>query len=174
MAINNLNEQIEQTDSTQNTPFEALAKEREQAEQLKKQTIYAGVFVDDEELYNLAPPKLEKRVNNPHITTKFRPDAVNLLLNSLGSQVKITVVGYGNDGKNEGLLVKAESDDPMVQEALNKIDTPHITLSCSADGKPKDTANLEFLPIDSPFDIEGKYGLFLNGGNVITDKLEHE
>lgn len=141
--------------------FEALAGDRDLAERVKNETFYAGLFVDREELYKNAPAHLKNTIENPHVTTKFAPNEMDLHLDELGTKAKIFAIGYGNNGKNEGLLVKVEAEDPVIQKAIDNVETPHITLSYSDDSHPKYTSDLEFTPIEQPFELTGEYCLYL-------------
>ncbi len=151
--------------------FNSLSNEEKKLEYLKTEVTFSGLFVDREGLYGTIEPKLEKSIEHPHVTVNFKPEIEQLHLDQLGSSVTITAIGYGNDGKNEGLLVRIESDDPVVQSACDEIEVPHITLSISRGAHAKDTANLTFAPLDTPFELTGKYGLFRQG-EVIEDKTE--
>ena len=90
---------------------------------------------------------------------------------------KFNVIGYGNDGKNEGLLVELVSVEiPDINDIFcdvhemyllaKSIPVPHITLSVSKDGKPVDTGKLNFdQPIPDEFKdqiIIGTFGGFIN------------
>ena len=94
-------------------------------------------------------------------------------LEQLGTGARIIAEGYGNDGKNEGLLVRIEADDPVIQEACDKLKVPHITLSVSEGAKPQDTDKLDFKPLDKPFEIKGEYGLF-SQGDIIDKESDAE
>lgn len=158
--------------------YNTLTQDRQLAERAKEEVFYAGIFVDREELYSKFPPHLEKTVENPHITTNFAPDETQLHLEELGEEVKITIIGYGNDGKNEGLLVKLESSNPVIQKAIDDIKVPHITLSCSKDSHPMYTSQLVFTPLESPIDLTpGTYSVHLKDGKdgvsgPVVDNLE--
>ena len=58
-----------------------------------------------------------------------------------------------------------------MQEACDKLETPHITLSVSKDGRSENTAFLKFTPLEEPFEITGEYGLFRQG-EIVTDRNE--
>lgn len=149
--------------------FDNASDREKRAEMIRQQVLYEGLFVDKEELHQKIQPQLERPIEKPHVTTFFRPkEARQLNLDSLGSGARIMAVGYGNDGKNEGLLVRVEADDPAIQKACDALKTPHITLSVSRDGRPVNTAFLEFTPLEEPFEINGNYGFYIRG-NVITD-----
>ena len=123
--------------------------------------IYTGWFVNA----NLIHGTLEKKISTPHITLDFKP--TDLHLNSFGTKAIIKVIGYGNDGKNEGYLCQIEPEDKELAAQVSKIAVPHLTLSVSKNGKPVDTAKLEFQKIQ-PFSIIGTFGAFTPKG-VITE-----
>ena len=118
--------------------------------------IYEGFFVKED-----LPSKLAKNIEYKHITTEFKPAHPHEDL--YGITAKFAIIGYGNDDKNEGYLVKlvsCESDELV--ELFNSISVPHITLSTSTsiDGKPVNTKNLEFKPFDGDV-ITATFGGFL-------------
>ena len=161
--------------------FEELAKERDFAEKIKEEVFYAGAFVNRDELYGKTGSKLENTVEKPHVTTNFQPDETQLHLDALGSGVKMIAVGYGNNGRNEGLLVKVVAEDPEIQAALDKLEKPHITLSSSNDSHPMYTPEAlgtdedgnpvegyrEFLE-DEQFEIMGNYGLYMKKDDEVV------
>lgn len=109
--------------------------------------IYWGIFVE-----NLGG-ELEKVIPNQHITFGFRteyPEYVH------GQNVEVTIVGYGNDGKNEAFLVELPNS---IMDIYGGADRPHITLSVSESGKPVDSWKLDFQPVP-PRSIIGKFGYF--------------
>ena len=163
--------------------FDSLAKERNLAEYAKDQIIYSGLFVDPDNLYSHFPPSLSHKIRDPHVTTAYRPDIEKLLLDSLGSGATIRAVGYGNDGKNEGLLVEVLAEDPAIQKALEerfvpdkkgevKVVPTHITLSIADNAKAVDTKDLDFSPLDEPIDLTGTYEFFGKNGALISNKTE--
>ena len=78
----------------------------------------------------------------------------------------IEIVGYGNDGENEGYLCNVYSYDTFLAEQAKQIKIPHITISVSANGKPVNTAKIKFSPIPK-FHLIGIYGGFTSKGIVI-------
>ena len=66
---------------------------------------YIGCFVSPEELMEklsgIREDGLENTIKTPHVTFAYRPEAVDR--NLFGEKVGITIIGYGNDGTNEGL-----------------------------------------------------------------------
>ena len=151
--------------------FNKLSDEEKRLKVLERRVLYAGLFVNPEELYGTIPPTLERSIEHPHVTTSYKPGVGQFHLEQLGSGARVIAIGYGNNGKNEGLLVKVEADDPVIQEACDALETPHITLSVSRDGRPKDTAFLKFTPLEKPFEITGEYGLFCQG-DIVVDRDE--
>ena len=151
--------------------FEFMSPSMKQRELIRPKVLYSGLFVNPDELYSKIHPTLEKPIEAPHVTTAFKPNLSQLNLDQLGSTARILAIGYGNDGDNEGLLVKVETEDPAIQEACNALETPHITLSISSKGLAQNTANLEFRPIEEPFEITGQYGVYVQGAPVF--KLEN-
>ena len=148
--------------------FEFMSPSMQERELIRPKVLYSGLFVDPSELYGTVQPTLERPIKTPHVTTAFKPNLSQLNLEQLGSEARIFAIGYGNDGQNEGLLVRVEADDPAIQKACDSVKTPHITLSISKNGQAKDTANLEFAPIETPFEITGQYGLYSQGGPVFN------
>ena len=146
--------------------FEFMSQPAKEAELIRQRTVYAGLFLDPEDLYSKKQATLEKVVEHPHVTTAFKPNSDQLYLAQIGSNARIYAVGYGNDGENEGLLVKVEADSPEVQEACDALETPHITLSISKKGQAKNTAYLEFTPLEEPIELKGNYGLFAQGSVI--------
>ena len=128
--------------------------------------IYEGFFVA-----NTLLTSLEKNIWYKHITTEFRPKITHEYL--YGTEAIFEVTGYGNDGNNEGYSVKLiETDSEELKDIYNNIEVPHITLSVSANGKPVNTAKLNFNPINASsvrLIIRTTFGGF-NGKDVILDK----
>lgn len=119
---------------------------------MKKIIYYFGVFFDPEDLP--IKGKLKNVICNPHITFEFLPEQVPS--NLLGEKVTVTVIGYGNDGQNEGLTVKLPH---YVEDYYKNNATPHITLSIAEGAKAVNTKNLVFTEI-RPVTITGQFGIF--------------
>lgn len=116
--------------------------------------IYEAFFVQDD-----LKSKLNNDIQHKHITTEFRPSKTHEHL--YGQQAIFRVVGYGNDGINEGYsvnLVSCESDE--LRELYETISIPHITLSISPEGKAVNTKNLDFRSANE-FTVLTKFGGFL-------------
>lgn len=161
--------------------FDSLSKDRELAEYTKNQIIYAGLFINPEDLYDKFPPSLSHKIRDPHVTTAYHPGVEKLFLDSLDSGAAIRAIGYGNDGKNEGLLVEVLADDPAIQKTLIERTaqnsngelkpTPmHITLSIAEGAEAFSTRNLHFEPLSTPIELTGHYKLFRNDGALLSDK----
>lgn len=131
--------------------------------------IYVGCFVMFEDFQSaincIRKNPLENDITNPHITFAYKPKEVVLSL--FGEIIQITIVGYGNDGLNEGLKVQLRADNPAIQNMIDQIEVPHITIAVSSEGKPVNTKNLKFEDIN-PIRMEGKYGGYAKWGKVVV------
>lgn len=130
--------------------------------------IYVGCFVKFEDFQSaircIRKSPLENDIQDPHITFEYKPKEVVQSL--FGEKIRITIVGYGNDGLNEGLKVQLRADNPDVQKMIDQIEVPHITIAVSNEGKPVNTKDLTFEDIN-PKEIEGKYGGYAKWGKVV-------
>lgn len=122
-----------------------------------KDLIYWGIFLDDS---NSLKKTLEKKIIYPHVTYGFKTE---MPLYILGEPTTIEVVGYAIDNNNEGYSVRIPEDPYGMCRNLFylKRKVPHITTSVSAQGKPVDTKDLKFQPIE-PFVLTGRFGYFSN------------
>ena len=73
--------------------------------------IYHGIFFDQHDIENAvrkinSPYKksLSKEIKYPHITFGFKVPIKDYF--PIGEEATIKIVGYGNDGGNEGLLAE--------------------------------------------------------------------
>ena len=140
--------------------YNMMSDAEKMSEQMAIRTFYSGLFVDNNAVLANIQPQLKNVIPDMHVTTNFQPGGKEVRLDQVGTQAKITAIGYGNDGKNEGLLVKVEAEDPEIQAAIDVVPVPHITLSVADDAHPKDTDKLDFKPLEKPFEITGTYGIF--------------
>lgn len=131
---------------------------------------YIGCFIPFEELFEkikiLKGKRLFRIIQNPHITFVYEPDQVDESL--FGQNIKVKIIAYGNDGRNEGVKVELFSDNQEIKKMAARIETPHITLSVSENGKSVNTKYIDFKPID-PIKIFGKFGGYTENGLVVTD-----
>lgn len=98
--------------------------------------IYWGLF-----LKNDMTGSLTRDVKHQHVTFAFKPHCIPSHL--FGTQCNVTVIGYANDGENEGYLVEI----PNALKTFYENDAPpHITISISETGKPVNTGKLHFKP----------------------------
>ncbi len=135
----------------------------------KKKIIYWGVFFSPEEESALVREAakcgnaLTKDVPNKHITLAFKPESIPAWV-KWGTKVTVEIIGYGNNGRNEGFLVSFrpawESLSEIKDYVRNKVPAAHITLSLSEGAAAVDTAKLEYTLLDKPFVIEGTLGYF--------------
>jgi len=126
--------------------------------------IYCGFFIDKDELAQCFEPKLARAIEFPHVTTAFRPNGMELFEGMLGEEIHVRVSGYGNDGRNEGVSVILEDGSERARRVFEQIAMPHITISVAEDGKPVDTAKLNFEAVDNGAVLTAKYGWFCSDG----------
>ncbi len=122
-----------------------------------KDLIYWGIFLDNPDSLKKT---LEKKIVYPHITYGFKTE---MPLYILGESATIEVVGYAIDDNNEGYSVRIPDDPYGLSRNLFylKRKTPHVTTSVSSIGRPVDTRDLHFEPIE-PFTLTGRFGYFSN------------
>ena len=120
---------------------------------------YIGCFFATEDFYKKVKKyrknPLEQQIEIPHITFSYKPDKVEESL--FGTAVRVWITGYGNDGRNEGLKVKLECEDPVLQKMAEQIKIPHITLAVSKGEKAVNTSRLKFEPVE-PMELESFFG----------------
>lgn len=131
--------------------------------------LYVGCFVNPTDFHaairHIRKNPLENDIQAPHVTFAYRPKEVVSSL--FGKDIRITVTGYGNNGVNEGLKVRLEAEDPILQSMIGQIEVPHITIAVSSGGKPVNTRDLCFEEID-PIELNGQYGGYARWGEVIV------
>lgn len=132
---------------------------------------YIGFFVSQQEVLRCAllingEKRLSRVIEHPHITLAYMPVDANESL--FGQIAEITLVGYANDGMNEGFLVEVSSACSELDSMLKAVSVPHITVSVSEDSKAVETADLNFEPI-KPIKINGVFGGFTHNKNVVTE-----
>lgn len=132
---------------------------------------YTGLFFDAKELWQKISPyrrePLETTIDHPHVTFAYRPEEADRSF--FGTEILVTITGYGNNGRNEGVLVSLCSDVPELQSMIDEIEIPHITISVARDAEAVATRFLHFKAIPE-IQITGKYGGFTNERSVILQK----
>lgn len=119
--------------------------------------LYHGVFFDRNRLDELVDGNIPNRhglpreIRNPHVTFGFHSQPVEGFHDGMGVN-GFRIIGYGNDGVNEGLLVRIPKRMRRYYQGASQA---HITLSLAEGGQPKDTAKLDFTPLDKPFILDG-------------------
>lgn len=87
---------------------------------------------------------------------------------NLGRECDVRIVGYANDGRNEGLQAALDNElMPMYQGSAR----PHITVSYSDGARAVDTGSLQFEPVDDAgnrLTLRGRFGYF-TGDHVAFD-----
>lgn len=145
----------------------------------KQKPIYHGIFFDKDDIASykehlgIDTPFLPDVVENPHVTFGFRVEPVDgfdeLFASYTDSDGLVLIVGYGNDGGNEGFLVKIDSEIAAFYQGQiygrdgNGDIYAHITISYDrASGrKPVDTGSIDFDMLDGyPLNTFGDFGYF--------------
>ena len=130
---------------------------------------YEGIFFDkktQDYIISLDKNKLPVLNDEIHCTFKPKPTNEELFDELLGQEIEIELIGYGSDGKNSGFEVKIpekymkyyinyEEEDPT------KLKNPHSTTSISEDTKANLTKNLNFISLDSPIKVTGKFAYWI-------------
>lgn len=115
--------------------------------------IYTGIFI--EKLPNNIVPAFSNTPKLLHITDKFRPAKNELRHELLGKEVKIEILGIGNNNRNQALLTKDEI-----------LGYGHITVSWVDGSTPKESKMIkEWVKFQEPIVIYGTYGYF-NGKGI--------
>lgn len=118
--------------------------------------LWYGIFLNED-----MEGELANQIDHQHVTFGFKvtpPEGIDW-----NAEFPITLTGYGNDGINEGYSCEFPEELDFAYDASP---TPHVTVSVSDDGKPVDTRDLDFDPID-PIVVYGKFGYFRRGEFVI-------
>ena len=126
---------------------------------IKTETLYEGFFFElDEDEFMYSPwvnSKLENRIDTPHITVYYKPSQSHEIY--YGQKGRFEFYEYGCDDNNEGYKVRCVGDDDLVQHLLKNVDIPHVTVSVSSNGRPKDTKKLNFVACE-PYVYEAIFG----------------
>ena len=130
--------------------------------------IYTGIFLDNDDIYSHFPSKLSVQVGHPHVTLVYRGGVESAHEEFLGEMVKVRVVGYGNDGKNEGLFVALDNTIPYMGA-----DRPHITLSIAEGAKAVNTAFVSMTE-KRIGTLKGRVGYFMVDGTIMFNKEEQK
>lgn len=141
--------------------------------------IYHGIFFDKDEIaatkshIGIDMPSLPNIIERPHVTFGFRIKPVDgfdeLCVAYPNSDGLVLIIGYGNDGGNEGFLVQIDSEiaDFYQGQVAGRDEKgnvyAHITISYDkAKGrKPVDTGSIKFNRINGfPVTTFGRFGYF--------------
>lgn len=132
--------------------------------------LYVGLFLTEDQAQRIyshvGGHRLPKTVDSPHVTLAFEPTGAREEL--FGKLVPFEVIGYGNDGVNEGALVKLGDIDTELLSVASERPTHHITLSLARGGRAVDTGSLPFSPIE-PLCLEAPYGGCTRDGTVVLE-----
>ncbi len=125
---------------------------------------YIGCFFDLLELLQalrqLPGKRLARVIAYPHVTFSYQPQQVDERL--FGTPVQVTVTGYGCDGENEALQVRLCCREPALQQLIDAVGQPHITVSVSEGGQPVNSNRLQYTAV-APFALHGCFGGYVAG-----------
>ena len=134
------------------------------------QILYEGIFFDDKNsniIRSLDFNKLNRKINDLHITFKHAPSEDEIFNELLGKEFDIELIGYGNDGQNSGFQVRLTEE--LIEYYINtdneEIRTPHITTTLSNDAKANNTHKLSFKPFNKAIKIKGIFSLYIQDKN---------
>lgn len=105
-----------------------------------------------------------------HCTFKYNPTNEELFDNIVGREIEISIVGYGYDENNSGVLVSLPDEVKKYyinydEENPNILKAPHITISLAEGAHAVNTKNLKFLPLESPIKVTGTFGYCIKKDN---------
>lgn len=135
---------------------------------------YEGFFIKNE-----LKSKLFKDIEFKHVTTEYRPAVDHPEL--YGAVARFKIIGYGNNGQNEGVKVSLMSIDvsdlpdnrgkaAQLYDLFNAIEVPHITLSIAEGAKAVNTKDLDFSEKYNVDTVTGIFGGF-NGNRPILESI---
>lgn len=130
---------------------------------------YEGIFFDKETVefvHNLEEKRLIRVNDRIHCTFKYHPKDNEIFNEIVGEYFEVYLVGYGNDGKNSGFKVAIserlqEYYINYDEENCGKLKVPHITASLSNDASAVKTKNLNFIPLQKPVKLVGRFGYWI-------------
>lgn len=146
---------------------------------------YEGIFFDKEtaEFIHSLEGKRLARINDViHCTFKYHPKNIEIFNEIVGEYFEVSLVGYGNDGKNSGFKVAfperlQEYYINYDEENCDKLKVPHITASLGCDTSAVKTKNLNFILLQRPVRLVGRFALWIkeDGNEYLSfDKYNKE
>ena len=134
---------------------------------------YEGIFFEKEMIdliQSVETNKLDKINDEIHCTFKYHPSDNEIFNDIVGKYFEIYLIGYGNDGHNSGFEISIPNELQKYyinydEQNLNNLKTPHITTSLSNEASAANTKNLNFIPLDKPIKIIGKFGYWIKADN---------
>ena len=136
---------------------------------------FTGCFFDQEVVLELASRygdmRLSRIIACPHVTLDYKPGGMSEEL--LGEEVLLRIIGYGNDGKNEGFKVElCEASDELIR-LYNNVDVPHITISVADNSFAKYTSKIRFVTLSNPEYISGRFAVMMGELPDEYDKIAY-
>jgi len=75
-----------------------------------------------------------------------------------GDIIPVEIIGYANDGLNEGFLCTLPDEIDCLYHHEHV--PPHITISYDSESSPNRTGYMEFMKLDEPYTLLGRFGMF--------------
>lgn len=134
---------------------------------------YEGIFFEGDMVDLIHQLETEKLVivnDEIHCTFKYHPADDEVFNDIVGKAFEVYLVGYGNDGQNSGfeVLLPEELKDYYINynvENPDILNVPHITASLSVGAKASNTKNLNFMPLEKPVKLVGRFGYWIKKEN---------
>lgn len=138
--------------------------------------VYVGYFIEPEQMASMLSELerqgvtdggLAKAIACPHVTLGYMPEDAHE--GQFGETVTLRVVGYGNDGQNEGVKVELlDASNEALAHLGESVACPHVTLSVANGARPVNTRYLDFSPVPEPFSLQGTFGGYTKWHKVVT------
>ena len=134
---------------------------------------YEGIFFEEDMvniIHSLEKEKLARVNDEIHCTFKYHPNNNEIFNEIVGQVFEIYLVGYGNDGQNSGfeILLPEELSEYYInfdEQNSDVLKVPHITASLSNGAKASNTKNLNFMPLETPIKLTGRFGYWIKEEN---------
>lgn len=134
---------------------------------------YEGIFFEEEArkiIYEQEKVHLPEINDEIHCTFLYHPSNEELFDELVGREFLVTLIGYGCDGKNSGFEITIPKELKGYyrnwDSEKNQFKKPHITTSLTSDSKASYTKDLNFIPLERPIPVIGKFGYWIKEDNL--------
>ena len=121
--------------------------------------MYTAIFFDganQKVMRLMGDDRLECEIKRLHIPIQKDPEVVPREL--FGTPVTVEILGYGNNGKNESLACSMYCEDKNLQDILDDVKLPTITISVSEKENLGKTPYMKFNRFRVPYTCKGVFG----------------